>query len=227
MNGPRLAAYQPPATRQNQSVSGGRRSRTTSTRREPDGIRSRRMWCIIADCGAVNRVAQDRDQLRVRVMRLHPLGDELRVVPPDHVPGRRLADDRLALPALELVAVPVGALILDAVPVVPEVHLRRRGEDVGVLPEVDAQPARRTLLRTDDDERRKRAALARSGDRFGRQLRNPSKRARGTAGYPPTLGRSRGPVCTSAGARWTSRKQSNTSRNSWNACAANCARSAW
>ena len=161
----------------------------------------------------VDRVAQDRDQLHVGMQRLHAFGDAIGVVPPDHVAGRGFTDDRLALPAFELFAVPVDALVRHAFAVVPEVHLGIVGEDVGVRAHVDAQPSCCRLLRSDDDERRERAARTRIGNRLGRQVRNPSEQGRRKqAGYPPTLGRSR-------------RTQHPRHRFS-SACAANSARSA-
>ena len=67
-NGSRLAAYQPPDTRQNQSDSGGRCSRTTSSEARagrdalaPDVVHHRRLR-------AVDRVAEDRDQPDVGMM---------------------------------------------------------------------------------------------------------------------------------------------------------------
>ena len=62
---------------------------------------------------AVDRVAQDGDQANVGMHLLDALRDARRVVTPDHVARRRLTDDRLAAPAVELVAVPVEAEFLD------------------------------------------------------------------------------------------------------------------
>ena len=113
VGGSRLAAYQPPTMIPSLSFSGGVCLHEVDEHRVG---RERAALDVVdhARLRAVDRIAERRDEADVGERSLDALGDDVGVVAPEHVAGRRLADDRLAGPALELLPVPVGALVVVA-----------------------------------------------------------------------------------------------------------------
>src|SRR5438105_3868393 len=117
---------------------------------------------------AVDRVAENRDELRVGDGLLYALRHDGGLVAPKHVTGSRLADKRLAVPAFELLSVPGRAGTAELHGAVEELDLSRRGVDLRVEPEVESQPSGCAFLGADDQECGEwQLALAHSPGSFG------------------------------------------------------------
>ena len=91
------------------------------------GARRQRAELDVVDqrrLGAVDGIAQGRDQHGVGQHLFDALGHDRGLMTPEHVAGRRLADGELARPSLELPAVPLGSVLAEVLGAVEELQTR-------------------------------------------------------------------------------------------------------